>query len=145
MTGPYAVENAILDRLALRLDSTVRVASGAALSAQAASVGELAPIVIVEPTEAEVSSSAPRADHVVEDQEWVAAVIVRHTADPETLRCDYTELDAAIVAVISALSGWKPGTGVRELRYAARGDILHEPGLLEVRLSFTTFYHLSIT
>ncbi len=145
MSGPYSIETDIVNRLAEQLPPAVRAASGAALSAQAKSVGELAPIVVIEPTETEVSDSSQNARHIIEDQEWVAAVVVRHTADPETLTCDYTELDAVIIATIGALTGWKPSAGTRELRYAARGDILHEPGLLEVRLSFTTFYHISIT
>lgn len=145
MNGPYSIENLILDRLAERLGSLAIVASGAALSAQSISLGELAvPLVVVEPSETDVSNQSAKADHIIEAQTWIVAVVVRHVADPDRLRADYTELDSILIAAIGALTGWKPPIpGSRELRYTARTDVVHETGLLEVGLVFTTFYNFT--
>lgn len=143
--GPFGVENDILDRLRDRLDSSTLVASGGAISQQGLSIGELAlPLVVVEPIETDVSDATARSDHIVEDQSWLVSIVARHLADPDRLRVDYREVDALIVAAVSALSGWVPPTGVREFRYLGRDDVIHDPGLLEVGLRFGTFYHLSI-
>lgn len=144
--GPYGIENAILDRLQEAIGPLATVASGAAISAQGLSVGELAvPLAVVEPRAAEVSAQTARADSVIEDQSWLVSLVVRHDVDRERLRADYSELDTLVLRTISALTGWQPPTGVRELRYQSREDALHEPGLLEVGLMFSVLYHLNTT
>lgn len=143
MTGPLGVENAILDRLAEVLDPATRVASGAAISALGLDLGALAlPLVVVEPQAAQVSDLSARGSHVIEDQSWLVSLTARHTADPERLRSDYSEIDPVIMSIIGGLTGWKASTAVRELRYQGREDFIHEPGLIEVGLLFSTFYHL---